>query len=113
AAVRLGHLLVKADAEVRVARLPLLFGEDKTGPDDLLVALGADALLEALADGLALDELAWERRNKAERRITATTHAHYRSSTPPPQQECHLCKPALNDFKVSSSLSKSRPTSIS
>lgn len=75
AAVRLGHLLVKAGAEVRVARLPMLFGENKTGPDDLLVALGADVLLEALADGLALDELAWERRNRAERRIAATTHA--------------------------------------
>jgi len=72
AAVRLGHLLVKAGAEVRVARLPMLFGESKTGPDDLLVALGADVLLEALADGLALDELAWERRNKAERRIKPT-----------------------------------------
>lgn len=72
AAVRLGHLLVKAGAEVKVARLPLLFGEDKTGPDDLLVALGADALLEALADGLALAELAWERRYWAERRIRAT-----------------------------------------
>jgi hypothetical protein len=58
---------------VRVARLPLIWGEDKTGPDDLLVALGADALLEALADGLALDELAWERRYWAERRIEATT----------------------------------------
>jgi hypothetical protein len=75
AAVRLGHLLVKAGAEVKVARLPLLAGEDKTGPDDLLVALGPDELLEALADGLALDELAWERRHKAERRMTATTHA--------------------------------------
>jgi hypothetical protein len=75
AAVRLGHLLVKAGADVKVARLPLIWGEDKTGPDDLLVALGADVLLEALADGLALDELAWERRHKAERRITATTHA--------------------------------------
>lgn len=75
AAVRLGHLLVKAGAEVRVARLPLLFGEDKTGPDDLLVALGADALLEALADGLALAELAWERRYWSERRIEATTNA--------------------------------------
>jgi hypothetical protein len=72
AAVRLGHLLVKAGAEVKVARLPLLFGEDKTGPDDLLVALGPDALLEALADGLALAELAWERRHKAERRTRAT-----------------------------------------
>jgi hypothetical protein len=75
AAIKLGHLLVKAGAEVRVARLPLLFGEDKTGPDDLLVALGPDALLEALADGLALDEMAWERRHKAERRIEATTCA--------------------------------------
>lgn len=74
AAVRLGHLLVKAGAEVRVARLPLLDGA-KCGPDDLLVALGADALLEALADGLALDELAWERRYWAERRTTATTCA--------------------------------------
>jgi hypothetical protein len=72
AAVRLGHLLVKAGAEVRVARLPLLDGA-KCGPDDLLVALGADALLEALADGLALDELAWERRYWAERRTKATT----------------------------------------
>lgn len=79
AAVRLGHLLAKAGAEVRVARLPLLFGEDKTGPDDLLVALGADALLKALADGLALAELAWERRYWAERRITATTHAQLRA----------------------------------
>ena len=72
AAVRLGHLLVKAGAEVRVARLPLLDGA-KCGPDDLLVALGADALLEALADGLALNELAWERRYWAERRTKATT----------------------------------------
>lgn len=79
AAVRLGHLLVKAGADVKVARLPLLFGEDKTGPDDLLVALGADALLEALADGLALAELAWERRYNTERRMTATTHAQLRA----------------------------------
>ncbi|MCP9905543.1 DUF3854 domain-containing protein [Cyanobium sp. BA5m-21] len=77
AAVRLGHLLVKAGAEVRVARLPLLDGA-KCGPDDLLVALGADALLEALADGLALAELAWERRYWAERRIEATTCAQLR-----------------------------------
>lgn len=71
AAVRLGHLLVKAGAEVKVARLPLLNGE-KCGPDDLLVAQGPDALLEVLADGLALAELAWERRYWAERRCRAT-----------------------------------------
>ncbi len=72
AAIKLGHLLAKAGADVKVARLPLLFGEDKTGPDDLLVALGPDALEQALADGLALAELAWERRYKAERRIKPT-----------------------------------------
>ena len=71
AAVRLGHLLERAGAVVRVARLPLLDGA-KCGPDDLLVARGADALLEALADGLALAELAWERRYWAERRLLPT-----------------------------------------
>jgi len=71
AAIRLGHLLVKAGAEVKVARLPLLNGE-KCGPDDLLVARGPDALLEALADGLALAELAWERRYWVERSLRAT-----------------------------------------
>jgi hypothetical protein len=67
AAVRLGHLLAKAGADVQVVRLPLLDGA-KCGPDDLLVARGADALLEALSHGLALAELAWERRYWAERR---------------------------------------------
>ena len=75
AAVRLGHLLVKAGAEVKVARLPLLWGEDKTGPDDLLVGVGPAALLDALADGLALAELAWERRYNTERRVRATSNA--------------------------------------
>lgn len=72
AAVRLGHLLVKAGAAVKVARLPLIFGEDKTGPDDLLVGLGAAALLAALADSRYLAELAWERRYKIERCIKPT-----------------------------------------
>lgn len=71
AATRLGHLLEQAKAVVRVVRLPLLEGA-KCGPDDLLVALGAAALLEALANGLALAELAWERRYWAERRIRPT-----------------------------------------
>jgi hypothetical protein len=71
AAIRLGHLLEQAGAAVQVARLPLLNG-DKCGPDDLLVAQGPDVLLEVLADGLALAELAWERRYWAERRCRAT-----------------------------------------
>jgi hypothetical protein len=71
AAVRLGHLLVKAGADVKVARLPLLNGE-KCGPDDLLVAQGPDALQQVLADSLALAELAWERRYWAERQTRAT-----------------------------------------
>lgn len=69
AAIRLGHLLAKTGAAVKVARLPLLNGA-KCGPDDLLVARGPAALLEVLADGLALAELAWERRHWAERRLT-------------------------------------------
>ena len=69
AAIRLGHLLVAAGAGVGIARVPLLFGESKTGIDDLLVALGADAVLQALADALSLAEAAWEARYKQQRRI--------------------------------------------
>lgn len=69
AAIRLGHLLVAAGAAVGIARVPLLFGESKTGIDDLLVAMGRDAVLQALADGLALAEVAWEQRYRQQRRI--------------------------------------------
>ena len=72
AAIRLGHLLAKAGAQVKVVRLPLLPGTDKTGPDDLLVALGRDALLDALADALSLPEVAWERSYAMKRRISST-----------------------------------------
>jgi hypothetical protein len=71
AAIRLGHLLEQAGAVVKVARLPLLDGA-KCGPDDLLVARGPEALQQVLADGLALAELAWERRYWAERRLMPT-----------------------------------------
>jgi hypothetical protein len=69
AAIRLGHLLVAAGAAVGIARVPLLFGEAKTGIDDLLVAMGRDAVLQALADALALAEVAWEQRYRQQRRI--------------------------------------------
>ena len=72
AAIRLGHLLAKAGAKVKVVRLPLLPGTDKTGPDDLLVALGRDALADALADALSLPEVAWERSYGIKRRISST-----------------------------------------
>lgn len=70
-AVRMGHLLAKAGAEVRLARLPLL-GDGLDGPDDLLAAQGPEALEQTLADALALAEVAWERRYWAERRIRPT-----------------------------------------
>lgn len=74
AAVRLGHLLAKAGAEVRLARLPLLEG-GLAGPDDLLVAQGAEALEQVLANALSLAEVAWERRYWAERRLIRPTRS--------------------------------------
>jgi hypothetical protein len=71
AAVRLGHALARAGADVRLARLPLLEG-GKCGPDDLLVAQGPEALERTLADAQALAEVAWERRYWAERKTRAT-----------------------------------------
>lgn len=73
-AMRLGHALEKAGADVRLAQLALLQGQ-KCGPDDLLVALGADALLDAIADALSLGESAWLARYWAERRIQPTITA--------------------------------------
>ncbi len=70
-AVRLGHCLAKAGAAVKVARLSLHNG-DKCGPDDLLVANGAEALLKVLGAATALDERAWRRRRYVERRIAPT-----------------------------------------
>lgn len=70
-ALRLGHLLAKAGADVRLARLPLLEGV-LAGPDDLLVVKGPAALEQVLADAVPLAELAWERRYWAERKIRPT-----------------------------------------
>jgi hypothetical protein len=70
-ALRLGHALAKAGANVRIAALELLEGE-KCGPDDLLVAKGADALLEALAAAGGLAEQGWRQRRRDERRISPT-----------------------------------------
>lgn len=70
-AMRLGHALELAGADVRLAHLALLQGQ-KCGPDDLLVALGPDALLDALAGALSLGESAWQARYWAERRIQPT-----------------------------------------
>lgn len=71
AAVMLGHLLVAAKCNVGIARIPEIWTEPKTGPDDLLAAGMGDQLLEALADSLALSEVAWESRYRQERQQTA------------------------------------------
>ena len=71
AATRLGHAMQRAGASVAIAHLPLLNG-DKCGPDDLLVAGGGDALLLAISNATALDQLAWHQRRLAERHINAT-----------------------------------------
>ena len=68
AAVRTGHLLAKEGATVTIARLPLLNGQ-KCGPDDLLVAKGAGALLAVLEQAQSLQENAWRRRYCQERRL--------------------------------------------
>jgi hypothetical protein len=46
---------------VRIARLPLLEGTDKTGADDLLVARGADALAQVIEEAERLTYAAWMR----------------------------------------------------
>jgi DNA primase len=68
AAVKTGHLLAKAGATVRIAKLPLLNGQ-KCGPDDLLAAKGANALLAVLEQAQSLQECAWQRRYCQERKL--------------------------------------------
>jgi len=68
AAIRTGHLLAKAGATVTIAQLPLLNGE-KAGPDDFLLAHGTDALAAVLEEASTLQELAWQRRYRQERRL--------------------------------------------
>jgi hypothetical protein len=70
-ALRLGHALAKSGANVRIASLELLEG-DKCGPDDLLVSMGADALLDVLAAAGGLAEQGWRQRRRDERRIAPT-----------------------------------------
>lgn len=71
AAVKTGHLLAKAGATVTIARLPLLNGQ-KCGPDDLLVAQGAGAVLAVREQAQSLEENAWRRRYCQERRLQAS-----------------------------------------
>ena len=71
AAMRLGHALEQGGALAKLAQLELLQGE-KCGPDDLLVALGADALLDVLAAAVTLGEAAWLARYWAERGFKPT-----------------------------------------
>lgn len=72
AAVMLGHLLVAAECNVGIARIPEIWGEPKTGPDDLVAAGMANQLLEALSAPLSLTEMAWEIRYRSERRTKPT-----------------------------------------
>jgi hypothetical protein len=68
AAVKTGHLLAKANATVRIAKLPLLNGQ-KCGPDDLIAAKGAGPLLAVLEQAQTLQEHAWQRRYCQERKL--------------------------------------------
>ena len=68
AAVMLGHLLAAAECNVGIARIPEIWTEPKTGPDDLVAAGMVSDLVEALDAPLALDEVAWEARYRSERR---------------------------------------------
>ena len=72
AAVTLGHLLEAADCNVGIARIPEIFGEPKTGPDDLVAAGMVSELVAALDDPLKLDEVAWDVRYRRDRRIKPT-----------------------------------------
>ncbi|MFM8975520.1 MAG: plasmid replication protein, CyRepA1 family [Vulcanococcus sp.] len=90
AAVLLGHLLVEAKCDARVARIPDRWWASKTGPDDLVADGLGDELIAALADPLELAELAWEHRLNTDRRILPTITTHGRRlmdcaelSTPP------------------------------
>ena len=72
AAVTLGHLLEAADCNVGIARIPEIYGEPKTGPDDLVAAGMVSELMEALEAPLELDGVAWGVRYCRERRIKPT-----------------------------------------
>ena len=72
AAVTLGHLLEAADCNVGIARIPEIYGEPKTGPDDLVAAGMVSELMTALDDPLALNEMAWDVRYGRDRRIKPT-----------------------------------------
>jgi hypothetical protein len=78
AAVLLGHLLVAAGCDARVARIPDRWWADKTGVDDLVADGLGDELVAALADPLELAELAWEHRLVGDRRIVPTITTHGR-----------------------------------
>jgi hypothetical protein len=78
AAVTLGHLLEAADCNVGIARIPEIFGEPKTGPDDLVAAGMVSELIAALNDPLALDEVAWDVRYGRDRRIKPTIATDWR-----------------------------------
>lgn len=59
AALKTGALLQRAGCDVRIARLPLLEGADKTGADDLLVARGPEALAQVIEEAEPLDSATW------------------------------------------------------
>ncbi len=69
AALKTGALLQRAGCQVRIARLPLLPGHDKTGADDLLVAKGPEALAQVIEQAEPLATATWRHLNRACRRF--------------------------------------------
>jgi len=65
AQVRTGKLFEDRGCNVKIVRLPLLSGTDKTGVDDLIVASGPIALESSIELSLPLTSYQWQFRNKS------------------------------------------------
>jgi hypothetical protein len=67
-----GHLFEAKGCQVRVLQLPLLPNTDKTGVDDLIVAMGGSALSQCIDAASSLSAYRWQFNSKAQLQTEAT-----------------------------------------